>query len=924
MNTTRLLAGVLSAAFVSAVGVAIRLIYKKFKRSGANEIESFSRYAIQGVKYYIGHFVRRQLAAQLTLRQYARLHLRSTRTQEMLVPATYPVKLKVDKVFVPLLLRGSLQEQINYSNLLDRRGQRIMVLGEPGSGKSSLFKRLFRDTCRHAASSPGHSSVPILFELRDLSKLTKTSKPITGGELFNILTLSLKQSAVYRASQAVEDLSHGAGFFVLLDGLDEVSSEQSTIVLDAIAQLSTFLAETAPKSTLLVSSRTQYFFSVRRRDIEEIFEIFTIRPFTLGDIYQFLTKWPYEANLKEEVTRIFSRLRQLPSLTEMCTNPLALSMLVARDQRAAGTELPETRSRFYDSLVDELIAHRRSRHEDMPAGTQRLRDTRREILGSVCLQHLLSSEETPNSIPAERFTQAMKKKNYGGPDAVASLVELANDTGLFDWEREGETMRFLHLTLCEFLAAVEVVEMGDAGWGDLSSLLASDTDSNSPSEETKSWGVRLSEVVAFASGLASRALREHILNDLADMSQQRLLLKAIIETQVYGEQVAVDTVKAECAEVLKASPQEWDSEWFTRLRAIVAVLRDAAVGRRSEFSSYSPSLPQSSQLLMELITRYHAEDELLSTLARQDADSAISIAEDAHRPELMNYVTAAADDFAVLQGILARYERGVKNWGAALVERALTDRNIATILNASIEDEGDDRRQPSSGGAWSNTWVFRRRSVYSILLDNVLSDTNSRTDYDGPLLTHVVSVRPPEWEMFDLMRESVVENVPGIALLAFAAFSIILTNLFGRSALNLLEQHWAFFIAPIGLLITYIALRSRRSFSRMISRSITIELAVKVAGSEIRIAAQEEPDKGERLEGSVVRINRLRVLREIFNVNDYRFRGLEGGSSAISGSTKFGASFMGILPEVRTLMAMRALRAEANRPQRKRAESGRM
>ena len=132
--------GAVGAGAASVIGVALKLAYNKFRKTGAVEIESFGRYASQGAKYYIGKFIRRQLAAQLTLRQYARLQLHTT-AREMLVPATFPVRLNVDRTFVPLLLAGPTKAQLSFMDLLEKSGERIMILGEPGSGKSSWIKR---------------------------------------------------------------------------------------------------------------------------------------------------------------------------------------------------------------------------------------------------------------------------------------------------------------------------------------------------------------------------------------------------------------------------------------------------------------------------------------------------------------------------------------------------------------------------------------------------------------------------------------------------------------------------------------------------------------------------------------------------------------------------------------------------------------
>jgi hypothetical protein len=897
--------GTLTAA-IATVGFLVRLVYRRFKRSGAQEIESFSRYAIQGIKYYIGHFVRRQLAAQLTLRQYARLHLRSS-GREMLVPATYSVRLKTDQAFVPLLLRGSLQEQISYTDLLDHPGQRTMALGEPGSGKSSLFKRLFRDACWRAASSPGQSAVPIFFELRNLSKAIKPDKPISGHDLFVELVTSLKQSAVYRAARAVEDLSHGAGFFILLDGLDEVSSAQSSRVVEAIVELNTYLAETAPQSALLVSSRTQYFFSIPRRELEEIFEVFTIRPFSVGDIYKFLLKWPFNENRRENITRIFSRLRHLPSLTEMCTNPLALSMLVARDQQTGGTDLPETRSRFYNSLMDELILRRRSRREGSPTGTQHLGDTRRAILGRVCLHHLLSREENPNSIPIGRFIEAIRSCRYGGSDVVASVNELANDTGLFAWEREGETMRFMHLSLCEFLAALELVELGDEGWDHLLPLLP-----ENDSSETKLWEVRLSEVVAFGAGLAPRSLRAKILGDLADRARRQLLLKAIVEVQAYDDALAVQAIQAECADILEYSPDEWNPEWFARLRSLITVLRDAANGKWTEFISRSVELPDSSQLLMDLIKRYRAEDELLSTLARQDADSAIGIAEETGRPGLMAHVAGAADDFSVLQGILGRYERGATRWAGALVERALIDRNIASILDSSVEGDDYDQESMSPRGAWAKSYVMRD-SLYARLLDSVLNDPGLWSERMKPLLSAIKTIRPPRYWTLSNFRADIPTSLAG-ALIASSGAIVIITE-------KSFEAQATFFVILLLALVLLGAIRTLRQLIKYLLRARQSEVTIEVDGADLKITVHDdrkEPMGSQRqgLEGRVVRIGRYAVLLEILNIRRYRFIGLDDGdstSSSINRRLRLTAYLVGVpLREIGTLLTVRSIRRDEN------------
>ena len=155
---------------------------------------------------------------------------------------------------------------------------------------------------------PLRASIRFLFYL-SFATCPRRTPEIDDLQVKNYLTYffsPLEESRIYRASHAVDDLSSGAGFFVLLDGLDEVSSAQVSVALEALTKLSVFLAETSPRSTVLISSRTQYFFSIERRDLEEIFEVYTVSPFSLGDIYQFLTKWPFRSDGRANITRLFS------------------------------------------------------------------------------------------------------------------------------------------------------------------------------------------------------------------------------------------------------------------------------------------------------------------------------------------------------------------------------------------------------------------------------------------------------------------------------------------------------------------------------------------------------------------------------------------------------------------------------------------
>jgi hypothetical protein len=865
----------LGALAIPIAGV-LGWVYRRFRKTATNEIESFTRYVGRGIKYYVGRYVQRQLAAELTVRQYARIHLRGTGLT-MTVPARYPVHLRVDDVFVPLLLRGPTDESLDYHDLIDRSSSRLVIVGEPGSGKSSLMKRSFRDACRRANADPRHAQVPVLFEFNQLSRLPKEDQAtLDHVALFDLCLRNFESAAVFTAEGAKEHLQHGPGYLLLLDGLDEVPSEASAVVARAVAALAQHLSLVSPRSSVIVSTRTQHYIGLQDRSFRETFRVLSIRPFSLADMYQFLLRWPFVRARKDHITRLFSRVRSLPSLTDMCTNPLALSMFVARDQQTEGIVSPETRSEFYAALVDELLVNRRIRREEDSAGRLRLRELRGDILGTACLGHLLDAEEAPNSVPQRRFVAAAQSIARVDRVKATQLVEdLAVDTGLFSTERSGESYRFMHLTLCEFFAARELVNQGSAGWAVVARLLELSPNEGVP---RANWAARLLEVVAFSAGLAPRHLRDEILGKIASLGNAALLTRAAIESQSYDDPAIAQALRVEGEALRAASPQAWDVDWFSRLRSYVAVLRDTAGGARPKLGTASVhGLPDAPRFLTGLIDRHGAEEALLATLARNDAEAAVSLAERAGRTQLMDIVARTADDFSVLVAVLARCEAGVHPWKVALVHTALRQRQLANVLMSTEEEVGT----ASGDAAWERSFVMRG-SVYGRLLASVLDCPSQWRPDDRGVLTALARVRPPVSIVRTVIRPLFV---PLIGLLIVAAPNVFLLSSLGKHEKNPSDL---VLVAATGVAAAAVlaALRNLRSdVSRYDTKRGSGEpkvggLSIGLAGLKIEIssrAAEEKTPKSVNSE-EAARLWRLPVLEETLNLTRFRFAAL--GSEA--------------------------------------------
>ena len=167
--------------------------------------KAWGGFVLEGVCYWLGRFVIHSLSARFTLKRYCRLQLQKE-NQYLYVPSRNDVKLDIDRVFVNLTLKQqSSRAEVYSQDTLFSAGNRIRVVGDPGSGKSSLIKRLLRDACLAAIESPAKARLPILVELKNLTVPRNTSDQKLGDWFYGFLREEAKKSDVYRMEECFDN-----------------------------------------------------------------------------------------------------------------------------------------------------------------------------------------------------------------------------------------------------------------------------------------------------------------------------------------------------------------------------------------------------------------------------------------------------------------------------------------------------------------------------------------------------------------------------------------------------------------------------------------------------------------------------------------------------------------------------------------------
>lgn len=220
-------------------------------------------------------------------------------------------------------------------------GRTLLILGEPGSGKTTTLLQLTRDLLIRAEQDETHL-VPVVL---NLSSWTGENQSIAA---WIVEELNTKYQVPKKIGQPwVENQQ----LLLLLDGLDEVRSQHRNACVTA---LNHFQQEYSAEMVVCSRIKDYEALSTRLNFQSAVY----LRSLTPEQIHHYLN------SLSTDLTGLRTLLEQDPALQELARSPLLLNIMVLAYQGVTAGSLPrsntleECRKQLFDRYIDRMLQRR--------------------------------------------------------------------------------------------------------------------------------------------------------------------------------------------------------------------------------------------------------------------------------------------------------------------------------------------------------------------------------------------------------------------------------------------------------------------------------------------------------------------------------------------------------------------------------------
>ena len=457
------------------------------------------------------HFLFDRFASAPLLRWRFEKQYRETLAAAVQKLASSPLvdrEVQLDKVYVPVQLTeethalGETRLEDYYQWKEDRRRQqrqralspweavqrfdRLVVLGDPGAGKTTYLAHL-AFLCARRERLPTYT--PLFIRFRDIGDVTR---------LEEAFPKALAERNFPNAARFIERRLKTGRCLILLDGLDEVPTEtRHQQVIELVQNFADRDHRTQGRGNILViSSRT---YSYEHGQQLTGFTKTEVMEFDRPDIERFAYNWFGETQTPL-AAELIAELQKTPRFLDLARNPLLLLLITFRYERERN--LPKLRAELYQHCIYTRIISwntQRGTHRGRFGETDKWRMLRE-------LAPDFYREAWPRLLDKEALLAWLEKfaANLHFPEDTTPATLLDEVTGTSGLLQEWAIGRygFSHQTLQEYFAAEGVDRLGQK---EGAALLESHF-------EDPAW----KEIILLYCGLA----------DKADLLLRRLLVRA--------------------------------------------------------------------------------------------------------------------------------------------------------------------------------------------------------------------------------------------------------------------------------------------------------------------------------------------------------------------------------------------------------------
>ena len=221
---------------------------------------------------------------------------------------------------------ASTQRTVEVFDRTDTQGK-LLILGEPGSGKTTELRHLAKDLVDRAAKDE-NLPIPLILELSTWNE---------GQSIERWISKAIKKQYDIPES-IIQQWLRQDNILPLLDGLDELGLVNQQKCIDAI---NAFVAERARYGLVVCCRREEY--EASRVELNTLNGAVYLEPLRTEQIQAFFERL--------NRSRLWEHTRESPTLRELAQKPLFLSMLVVAYQDKPITNEVE----LFDAFIDQKL-----------------------------------------------------------------------------------------------------------------------------------------------------------------------------------------------------------------------------------------------------------------------------------------------------------------------------------------------------------------------------------------------------------------------------------------------------------------------------------------------------------------------------------------------------------------------------------------